>query len=612
MSDLFRPATPLPMDDSELLLDHLCDKYESLLKSDRDASFEELLSEIEKALVPSLFQELLILRLAYPTSDGTRGLISSYLRRYPEYEDIILNAYSHYNEASQTLTPTLFSVASQTDDTVDDLEDLQHVYQLGKYPVIGHLKSGGQGDVFLARHPTLGKVVVIKVLKNRVEHDSTRQDRLIREGQILANAQHPNIVQVHDLDFHDGRPFLVMEFVEGPTLSSYLRTQSITEATAIRWVSAISEALIGLHEQHVVHRDITPNNILIRDGEPVLIDFGLALDAKLDHATATGLAGTVPYMAPEQVLAPDRPITPATDVFALGGLLLYLLTGKSVHRLINAENDVELHHVARFSDNQLAEALPNNEFRNLLLNCLSSSTTERFQDATQLLAALNAIKAPTNIINRRSVLTAAGLGALGFTAFQLFDAEEPVAPEDLHYLPPPEGDFTLVFRLTDETQAQYLQSWENALLKTEEGLGVAKYWMPSTANQEGIVTYRVPIPFEIGSARLTVRTHTYPKLKFGDRFADSASVILEASSDGLFWQTFHEHRHTDEANAQNGPYDISHIVAGGTEVYLRARLLTDTNWPGVGPIFAQFMRTPFSEEGDQTNCFRLSVTACGE
>ena len=200
MTDLFPPATPIPIDDSELLLDHLCDKYEALLKFDRDASFDELLSEIDTPLVPSLFQELMILRLAYPTSDSSRASISTYLRRYPNYEDLILNAYSRYHEASPTLTPTLFSVESQTDDTIEDLNNLEHVYQLGKYPVIGHLKSGGQGNVFLARHPTLGKVVVIKVLKNRVDQNTTRHDRLIREGQILANAQHPNIVQVHDLD----------------------------------------------------------------------------------------------------------------------------------------------------------------------------------------------------------------------------------------------------------------------------------------------------------------------------------------------------------------------------------------------------------------------------
>ena len=108
--------------------------------------------------------------------------------------------------------------------------------------------------------------MVIKVL-NKVDREYDTYDRLSREGQILANAQHPNIVQVHDLDFHDGRPFLVMEFVEGPTLASYLKTHSITEDTALRWVTAITEALSGLHVQHVVHRDITPNNVIINDGE---------------------------------------------------------------------------------------------------------------------------------------------------------------------------------------------------------------------------------------------------------------------------------------------------------------------------------------------------------
>ncbi len=136
--------------------------------------------------------------------------------------------------------------------------------------------------------------------------------------------------------------------------------------------------------------------------------------------------------------------------------------------------------------------------------------------------------------------------------------------------------------------------------------------MPETANVEATVTYRFLIPFEIGEATLTIRSHVFTKAKFNERFADSASVILEASTDGIYWQQFKSHQHTDSEHAANGPYDISPMVAGGNEIYIRARMLTDTNWPGVGPIYAQFLRTPFHEQDDQTNCFRLSVTACGE
>ncbi len=82
----------------------------------------------------------------------------------------------------------------------------------------------------------------------------------------MANPGDANIVQIHDLDFHDGRPFLVMEFVEGPTLSTYLQNHTITRNTALKWVSAITASLQQLHNQHIVHRDITPNNILICEG----------------------------------------------------------------------------------------------------------------------------------------------------------------------------------------------------------------------------------------------------------------------------------------------------------------------------------------------------------
>ena len=429
----------------------------------------------------------------------------------------------------------------------------------------------------------------------------------------MANPGDANIVQIHDLDFHDGRPFLVMEFVEGPTLSTYLQNHTITRNTALKWVSAITASLQELHNQHIVHRDITPNNILICEGQPVLIDFGLALDATDGEGDCQkGIAGTLPYMAPEQVRVHDQPITPATDVFALGGLLLYLITGKGIHRLINDETDILSHHVSQYADSALDAILPNDVFKAVLLNCLVTDPQQRYQTSSDLLTALQAIDTPAGVLTRRNAFIATI--SMGFAAltYSLFNREQPPSLEEIHYLPPLEGDFILVFKLTDQKNSQYLHSFENAILKTEEGLGVAKYWMPETANVEATVTYRFLIPFEIGEATLTIRSHVFTKAKFNERFADSASVILEASTDGIYWQQFKSHQHTDSEHAANGPYDISPMVAGGNEIYIRARMLTDTNWPGVGPIYAQFLRTPFHEQDDQTNCFRLSVTACGE
>ncbi len=177
-------------------------------------------------------------------------------------------------------------------------------------------------------HPELRRDLVLKLANQPI--DANGRSELVAEGQRLAELEHPNIVRIHDLDFHEGRPYLVMEYVRGRTLAQFAREQSVTPRQAAALVAEVAGAVAFAHGRGIVHQDIKPANVLIDEtGRPRLIDFGLAWqqDAWSD-ATTRSEGGTFAYMAPEQARVDLDRIRSLSDVFALGGLLYFLLTGK--------------------------------------------------------------------------------------------------------------------------------------------------------------------------------------------------------------------------------------------------------------------------------------------
>jgi predicted Ser/Thr protein kinase len=202
---------------------------------------------------------------------------------------------------------------------------------IGKYRVVGILGSGGQGIVYRAVHPTLGKDVVIKVARWSYGAAEERE-LLLHEGRLLAELDHPYLARVYDFDFHEGRPFLVMEFIRGQTLAQYAAQHRPSPRQVARLVALTAGAIATAHRRGIVHRDLKPDNILIDETDrPRVIDFGLAQwrDAWQHQVDPAGtIAGTLQYMAPEQAAGDTARIGPATDVYALGGVLFHLLTGK--------------------------------------------------------------------------------------------------------------------------------------------------------------------------------------------------------------------------------------------------------------------------------------------
>jgi serine/threonine protein kinase/Tol biopolymer transport system component len=204
------------------------------------------------------------------------------------------------------------------------------------------------GEVYLASDSTLDRQVAIKVLHETMTRDQERVARFEREAKLLASLNHPNIASIHGFDDSDGTRFLVMEYVEGETLSGHLNNSPVPVEDALDIAKQIAEALEAAHEQGVIHRDLKPANVMIReDGTVKVLDFGLAkamtgepsggADANSPTITANYtrpgvVLGTAAYMSPEQ--ARGRALDKRTDIWSFGIMLFECLTG---HRLFQGE-----------------------------------------------------------------------------------------------------------------------------------------------------------------------------------------------------------------------------------------------------------------------------------
>src|SRR5262245_52060372 len=211
--------------------------------------------------------------------------------------------------------------------------------RLGTYEIVAPLGAGGMGEVYRARDLRLGRQVALKVLPEAMARDGDRMARFEREARMVAGLNHPNIVTLFSVEDEGDLHFLIMELVEGQSLADLVTAGGLPLARVVDIGIALSGALSAAHEKGVVHRDLKPANVMVaRDGRVKVLDFGLAklrpADGDLSRASTEAdavsevghVAGTVPYMAPEQVRG--EAVDARSDVFALGITLYELATGQ--------------------------------------------------------------------------------------------------------------------------------------------------------------------------------------------------------------------------------------------------------------------------------------------
>ena len=207
--------------------------------------------------------------------------------------------------------------------------------RIGSYQVESRIGAGGMGEVYLARDTNLNRPVALKLLSTRLSLDEDRLRRFRQEAHAVSALNHPNILVIHDFGDCDGRPFMVTEFVEGQTLRHRLRNAAMPIHEAVAIGQQVANALAAAHARGIVHRDVKPENVMVRpDGYVKVLDFGLAKLTDLPSGaegnpalrTTPGLVlGTPRYMSPEQ--ARGLELDARSDVWSLGAMLYEMVAG---------------------------------------------------------------------------------------------------------------------------------------------------------------------------------------------------------------------------------------------------------------------------------------------
>ncbi|MFJ3627535.1 protein kinase [Streptomyces albidoflavus] len=265
--------------------------------------------------------------------------------------------------------------------------------ELGGFDLLGRIGQGGMGQVYLGESPS-GEPAAVKVIKSSVVDSESRQ-RFAQEIEILKTIWGPRIAAFLDSDAEAERPWLATEYVEGPDLRKHVASYGPLPAVLAASLGAIlAEALTGVHKQGLLHRDLKPANVLLGPNGPKIIDFGLAVFAE-SNASLTApnqVVGTPACMAPEQA-AGVKPLTGAVDVYALGAVLLFAVSGRYPYQAPNVV--MAFHMVTDPSTSPDLTGVPD-EFSPLLAAMLA-------QDA----AARPAL--PEVVARCRAVIEAAGL-----------------------------------------------------------------------------------------------------------------------------------------------------------------------------------------------------------
>jgi serine/threonine protein kinase/Tfp pilus assembly protein PilF len=307
------------------------------------------------------------------------------------------------------------------ENQIDELADLKPGTFVGPYIIVDRLGRGGMGQVFLGSDPRLHRKVALKCLvPSRLESEE-RRHRIILEARAAAGINHPNVATIHDVIEHEGRAFIVMEYVEGENLAARLKRERLTIDLAVSIGRQLASALAAAHASGVVHRDLKPGNVqVLSDNSVKVLDFGVAKEMAVGSAWSTtlprtppgygephGVVGTPGYMSPEQLLG--REVDDRSDIFSLGIVLHEMTTGR---RLFTKSDPLDqmVTMAKRPPRVDAGDSGVPSQLADVIDKALQIDPADRFQLATEMAAALGDVQA--HLATNRASTTVHDTGAV--------------------------------------------------------------------------------------------------------------------------------------------------------------------------------------------------------
>jgi tetratricopeptide (TPR) repeat protein len=365
---LVRGETSLPPTLARAI-DEACTRFERAWKAGQRPRIEDVLGDRPEPERSSLLRELMALEIDYRRQAGETPQRQEYHARFPALSTVVDRVFD------EPSTLALHSVS----------EPGTALPTIPGYEILGELGHGGMGVVYWAWQTGLHRPVALKAILAGAHANALQLARFRVEAEAVARLQHANIVQIHDIGEHEGRPYFALEYVDGGSLARQLNGTPWPVDRAASLVETLAQAIDHAHRQGIVHRDLKPANVLLtKDGQAKITDFGLAkiLVGGGPAVTQTGaILGTPSYMAPEQAGAQTTGIGPVTDVYALGAILYQLLTGRPPFQAATPlETVLQVQHDEPVSPSRLQPKLPR-DLTTICLKCLDKEPGRRYASA---------------------------------------------------------------------------------------------------------------------------------------------------------------------------------------------------------------------------------------
>jgi len=293
----------------------------------------------------------------------------------------------HPSERTPSPSPDDPKTARQGAASSITLKSAEPLLQIGNYKIVEEIARGGMGIVFKVQHVSTGKVCALKMILSGEFAGNRDKQRFRVEAESAKSLTHSNIIRIHEVGDHQGRPYFTMDYINGRPLSRQQDSGAIDIDRAVRLVRQIALAIDYAHSKGIVHRDLTPANVLVDEHDNVrLMDFGLAKRMHGEKSiTRTGdILGTPGYMAPEQAIGKSKTVGPKADIYSAGAILYWCLVGRPpfkgstpVETLIQVIN--EQPQSPRTLRPEVAEDL-----EHICLKCLAKDPKDRYVTAREL------------------------------------------------------------------------------------------------------------------------------------------------------------------------------------------------------------------------------------